>query len=195
MITGKLIFNILIDCRWLIVYDNIESVEMLLPYWPGSSQGKAIITTRNHSLAFEPASSGLAIPSWDAQTGSQFLLFLLKKGIGRDLEAEENSALALSERLSGHALAITHMAGLIHGAGLSIQEFMKIYSKNPGPHHAMDELAALWEFSFKSLDRNSFSLLAVMSFLMPDIVPQELFEAGVTREFPGELDFCSDNYM
>jgi hypothetical protein len=136
----------------------------------------------------------LEVTSWDAQTGSQFLLFLLEKSIGRDLEAEGNSALALSERLSGHALAISHMAGLIYDGEFSIQEFMAMYLKNPRRAHATNELAALWDFSFKSLDQNSLSLLGVMSFLMPDVIPQELFEAGPNREFPEDLDFCSDDF-
>jgi hypothetical protein len=167
---------------------------MLIPYWPGSSRGRAIITTRSHSLAFEPASSGLEITSWDAQTGSEYLLFLLKKSIGRDLEAEGNSALALSERLSGHALAISHMAGLIYDGEFSIQEFMTMYLKNPRRAHATNELVALWDYSFKSLDKDSLSLLGVMSFLMPDIIPQELFEAGANQEFSEDLDFCSDAF-
>ncbi|TEY42388.1 hypothetical protein BOTCAL_0391g00040 [Botryotinia calthae] len=52
-----------IDCEWLIVYDNVESADLLMPYWPEASHGKAIITTRNHSLAYEPATSGLEITS------------------------------------------------------------------------------------------------------------------------------------
>lgn len=167
---------------------------MLMPYWPGSSQGKAIITTRNHSLAFQPASSGVEVTTWDPKRGSEFLLFLLKRGIGRDLEAEGNSALTLSERLSGHALAISQMAGIIHDGESTIQEFMTMYLRNPRRAHATNEMAALWDFSFKSLDQNSRSLLGVLSYLMPDIIPQELFDAGAGREFPEDLDFCSDDF-
>lgn len=176
------------------MYDNVESAEMLIPYWPGSSRGSAIITTRNHKVALEPASFGLEITSWDAQTGSQFLLFLLEKSIGHDLEAESKSALALYERLSGHALAISHMAGLIYAGESSIQEFMTMYLKNPRRAHATNELAALWDFSFKSLDQNSLSLLGLMSFLEPDIIPQELFEFGADRAFSEDLEFCHDNF-
>lgn len=165
---------------------------MLRPYWPGSSQGHALITTRNPSLAFEPASSGLEVASWDSETGSQFLLFLLRKSIGRDVEAEGNSALALSERLSGHALAISHMAGLIYQSDFSIQEFTTMYLKNPRAAH--NELEALWEFSFKSLDSNSRSLLGIMSFLMPDIILQELFEPSPNRPLPEDLSFCSEEF-
>lgn len=75
----------LTECKWLVVYDNVESADILMPYWPEESHGKAIITTRNHSLAYKPATSGLEISSWDEKTGSEFLLFLLKRSI-EDIE-------------------------------------------------------------------------------------------------------------
>jgi hypothetical protein len=121
-----------------------------MPYWPLSSHGKAIITSRNHSLALRPASSGIEVTSWDAKKGSDFLLHLLKQDIGKDLEAEKSSAYKLSQRLSGHALGISHMAGLIHSRSWSITEFMSIYLKNPRRAHTT-ELIAIWDFSFKRL--------------------------------------------
>jgi hypothetical protein len=176
------------------VYDNVEDSNIITSYWPGSSHGKAIITTRNHSLAFEPASIGLEVPSWDAQTGSNFLLFLLKESIGHDLETESTSALALSERLSGHALALSHMAALIYEGEFSIQEFMKMYLKNPRRAHATNALSALWDFSFKSLDQQALNLLGVLCFLMPDGIPQDLFEVSDDKKYPKDLKFCSDEF-
>ena len=165
-----------------------------MPYWPVSSHGRAIITTRNHSLAFEPASHGVEITSWDARTGSEFLFFLLKENIGRDLEAEGTSAYALSERLSGHALALSHMAGLIYEGELSIEEFMKMYLKNPRRAHATDTLSALWDFSFRSLDEDSLRLIGVLSYLMPDLITQDLFESREDEAFPKEMEFCLDGF-
>lgn len=159
-----------------------------------SSQGNAIIITRNHSLAFKPAFTGLEITSWNAQTRSRFLFSLLNESIGSYLKAKRNSALALSKRLSEHTLAISYMAGLIHDRKFSIQQFMTMYLRNPSCAHAANKLAVLLDFSFMSLDKNSLSILGVISFLMPDIISQELFEAGTNRKLPEDLDFCSDNF-
>ncbi|KAH8665407.1 P-loop containing nucleoside triphosphate hydrolase protein [Ilyonectria robusta] len=132
------------DCKWLVVYDNVESADTLAPYWPrATNQGRAIITTRNHSLAFDPAQSGLEITSWDADTGAEFLLFLLKNSIGRDLNSESISARTLSEQLSGHALALSQMAGLIHDGELSIKEFTTMFIKNSQSAHTVDGLSEL----------------------------------------------------
>lgn len=106
------------QCRWLIIYDNVESKDVIEPYWPAAGHGQAILTTKNHKFAFDIAQKGLEIVSWNADTGSRFLLHLLATNIGDELTTDDiQSANQLSEKLSGHALAISHMAGLIHGRG------------------------------------------------------------------------------
>ncbi|KAF2967528.1 hypothetical protein GQX73_g6031 [Xylaria multiplex] len=182
------------DSKWLIVYDNVNDANTLMPFWPSSSQGRVIITTRNRSLAFDPVSDGLEILPWDAQTGCDFLFFLLKNNIGRDLESETTSALALSKRLSGHALGLFHMAALIHDGEFSIQRFMTMYLKNPRRAHGDDTLSALWDYSFKSLEEDSLNLIGVLSYLEPDCITQDIFEGADGREFPDELEFCSDEF-
>lgn len=164
-----------------------------MPYWPVSNKGRAIITTRNHSLAFEPASEGLEIKSWDAMTGSEFLLWLLKRNISRNLEVESHSALALSQRLGGHALVISQLASLIHKFNFSIRDFMTMYLKNPRVAHEMDEFKAIWEMSFKSLDANCQALLGIVCFLMPDNIPQEILGGEREGDPPDCLTFRPDD--
>jgi hypothetical protein len=185
-----------IDRNWLVVYDNVESADMLMPYWPSSTKGRAIITTRYDSLAFDPAAEGLEVTSWDSMTGSLFLLWLLKNNIGRDLNSESDSALTLSERLGGHALVISQMAGLIQKFKLSIRDFMTIYLKNPRTAHERGEFKAIWELSFKSLNDDSRRLLGAMAILVPDGIPHEVFAspADRDREYPAGLTFCSDDF-
>lgn len=100
----------------MIIYDNAETTELLRDCWPLSgSNGRVLITTRNHLLGFDPADAGLEILPWDTDTGSKFLLHLLTGHISAELLANETqSAYSLSERLSGHALALSNMCGLIH---------------------------------------------------------------------------------
>ncbi|KAF1961988.1 hypothetical protein CC80DRAFT_522601 [Byssothecium circinans] len=182
--------------KWLVVYDNVESADLLLPYWPSTSRGRAIITTRNHSLAFRPASAGIEVKSWDPKIGCEILLYLLRKDLGADLELEGESALELSKRLSGHALGISHMAGLIRRRSWSITEFMQYYTKNPKRLHG-SELNAIWEFSFRDLvqkNPTSHTLLGILSYLMPDNIPQSLFALDPEVEAPIGCEFCSDEF-
>ncbi|PKK40991.1 hypothetical protein CI102_14883 [Trichoderma harzianum] len=151
------------------------------PYWPKSSHGTAIITTRNHNLVHKFATSGLEITSWDVKTGSEFLLFLLKDNIGRDIQSERLSAVELAEKLGGHALGISHMAGLIQRRSWTIAEFMRIYLKDPKRLHK-SELQAVWDSSF----------LGIASFLVPDNMAQELFENRQGHDLTDDLEFFLD---
>ncbi|KAI0100214.1 NB-ARC and TPR domain protein [Nemania sp. FL0031] len=186
------------ECRWLIVFDNVESVDLLMTYWPTAFRGQVVITTRNRNFAFHPSSGGLEITEWDPEKGSQFLLHLLKTDIGSELsEKDVPSAHELSLSLSGHALALSLMAGLIHHRSWSIEEFVQTYRRQPQKVRGIFETSsinALWEMSFKSLNERSQAILGVLVFLSPDNIPQALFEAKDSSPLPDSLKFCRDPF-
>ena len=139
-----------------------------------------MITTRNHSLAFQPADIGIEVLSFETDAGSDFLLHLLSLDAAKDLsQTEAKSAFDLSSRLSGHALAISQMAGLIHRRMWSIEEFLDVYDQNEREIQGTESgnsLATVWRLSFKSLDAASLGFLGILSYISPDSIPQLLFE-------------------
>ena len=159
----------------MIIYDNAEISGLLRDYWPLSgSIGHALITTRNHSLGFDPADAGLEVLPWDTDTGSRFLLHLLAGHISAELLANESqSAYSLSERLSGHALALSNMCGLLHRRSWSISELVEVYDRSKD---FKDGLEAVWQLSFESLQPDCVALLSAFTFCSPDNIPQSLFE-------------------
>lgn len=180
------------DAKWLMIFDNAESLELLLQYWPSAGQGSVIITTRNRTLALQPADINIEVPHFDKKAGSELLLYLLKMGVASDIsQMDTQSAVELSEKLSGHALALSQMAGLIHKGNWSIEEFLRLYSRNTRKFHG-SSLEAVFKLSFESLDEQSAALLGVMSFLTPDSIPQKLFESGDPARLPDALKFCAD---
>ncbi|KAK0110116.1 hypothetical protein ONS95_002771 [Cadophora gregata] len=185
------------QCRWLLIYDNAEDMDLIRDYWPSASSGQALITTRNRSFGFEIADGDLEILTWDPETGSRFLLHLLSTDISEELQEEDViAAHELSQKLSGHALAICHMAGLIHRQAWSVAEFMKMYDQHPSKMHGVsgnNSINALWNFAFKSLDKGSKAVLGVLCFVAPDDIPQSLFELEDATGFPESLRFCSDD--
>ena len=130
--------------------------------------------------------------SWDEKTGSEFLLFLLKRSIGNYIQAEGDSATELSRKLNGHALAISHVAGIIHHRSWSIADFMRIYSENPTRAH-QSELQAIWDLSFAALAKDSRTFLGIAAFLLPEIIPQSLFDLGNEPDIPEHLRFYTDD--
>lgn len=165
----------------MIIYDNAETIGLLRDYWPLSgSNGRVLITTRNHSLGFDPADAGLEILPWDTDTGSKFLLHLLTGHISAELlENEAQSAYSLSERLSGHALALSNMCGLIHRRSWSISELVDVYDRSKD---FKDGLETVWKLSFENLRPDCAALLSAFTFCAPDSIPQSLFEFNEETE-------------
>lgn len=173
------------------MYDNVETWDTISSYWPNAAnRGQALITARNHSLAFEIGDGSLEVEHWDNQTGSQFLLHLLSGHISAEiLTSQSKSAFDLSERLSGHALALSNMAGLIHRRSWTIQEMVEVYDRQP---MFKDGLEAIWQLSFQNLSPNSASLLSILVFCNPDSIPETLFHPGLDHNMPDSLAWCPD---
>jgi hypothetical protein len=164
-----------------------------------ASQGSVIITTRNRSLAFEPAGKGIEVLHFDSEAGSGFLLHLLQMDVAKDIANQDvRSAKALSEKLSGHALALNQMAGLIHKRSWSIDEFLRIYDKNARRIHGLSQeensIDTVWRLSFESLDGPASAILGVLSFYMPDSIPEALFRRTSSKDLPHSLKFCEDDF-
>lgn len=184
-----------VEAKWLLVYDNVESLDVLQPHWPSPTvRGQALITTRNTTLAYELVETGIEVPPWDTNTGSKFLLHLLSKNISADILANQSqSAIELAEKLSGHALTLDRMAGVIHRRCWTIQQLIDVYDRQP--EFNKNGIGPVWQLSFENLKPHSASLLAILSFCSADKIPQGLFELKDVSGLPEDLQWCADAEM
>jgi len=170
----------------------------MLPYWPSAStHGSILITSRNRNLQFNPADLGIEVPAFDAESGSKFLLHLLRMGVSADISSMEvDSAVELSHHLDGRALAINFMAGLIQRRHWTIQEFLDVYEKNKSgihnPRRGPNALSTIWQLSFGSLDAGSASVLGILSYINPDSVAQQIFTDAQISSLPACLEGCTN---
>ncbi|KAI0113745.1 P-loop containing nucleoside triphosphate hydrolase protein [Nemania sp. FL0031] len=181
------------SCSWLLIFDNAEDAELLANYWPTSSHGHGIITTRNHNLASCQADRSIEVTSFEPDDGSKLLMHLLSLDVANDVEdGEVKSALELSEKLHGHAQAISQMAGLIHQRSWTITRFIEEYEQSSlqSNHRVLD---TVWRLSFESLTTESSSILGVAAYIAPDSIPHALFEVNNVSDLPIDLKFCADN--
>lgn len=164
----------------MIIYNNVETVEFLLDYCPLSgSNGRVLIITRDNSSGFEPP-NGLEILPWDTDNGFRLLMHLLTGHISAELLANEtHSAYSLCERLSGHALALSNMCGLIHRRSWSISELVEVYDRSMD---FKDGLETNWHPYFENLEPDCAALLSVFTYCAPDSIPQSLFEFNEETE-------------
>lgn len=101
-------------------------------------------------------------------------------------------------KLSGHALALSNMCGLIHRRSWSISELVEVYDRS---RDFKDGLDTVWRLSFGSLQPDCAALLSLFTFCALDSIPQSLFETNEDTENltdnmlryldPDRLVFCT----
>ena len=186
-----------------MIFDNVSDSAIWEDYWPVAQRGAILITTRQHALVSQPIDDGLEITEFDRDEGARLLLHFLGD---RQLNNEDyGSALDVSMRLGGHALAINQMAALIRARKISIPEFLILYDIQPKRAHRerkpgwkyiayQHALDTVWELSFQSLSPSAARLLGIIAFLAPDSVHQSIFELSDEAQLPSTIRFCADAY-
>lgn len=173
--------------EWLLIFDNVEELDVLHDYWPTSSKGSVLITSRHENVAFELNANTLKISPFTTEQGSSLLLKTLHRTSYSDEEKE--GAEALSVVLGGLALAITVAAMQIRLKRMPIQGFVQSYTeKGPSVQSSSriknifykHSLETVWKTAFSGLDLNAAFVFDAACFCAPDNLPISLFEHAVS---------------
>lgn len=176
------------EATWLLVFDNVENLEMLDEHWPAYGSGSILITSRDPLIKSYGCSlrQGLGMPPLETSEGEGLLTKLTgRKKLSRE---EQTSATAILEVLGGLPLAIVQIAGVITRQDLTFSEFLFRYQKESsraelfnlkvGPSKARvgyeHTIASVW--ALEHLDESSQALLQAMSLLDPDSIPEYILE-------------------
>ena len=165
---------------WLLVFDNADSPEVLLEYWPISSTGAVIVTSRDPrapSMFFGSVKMDLQ-PLYQADA-----LALLCKSVGTNPHGDEFQACQdLLDNLGGSPLAISQMGGLIRRRAMTFADCNTYFSETANEHdvsHRSSEalntsISSVWDLTFTELSLEARKLLQILSFLDPDHIPESL---------------------
>lgn len=188
--------------NWLVVFDNVEENTVLKTFWPVSKRGSIILTARNLSPSFSTAAEIFHLPCFAAEEGTELLLHLLPQGsLGSAPESQRSSALELSKKLGGLALALAQVAGFVASAQCTLQEMVEIYEQQqssegelPSPNGPVDfyyehTLNTVWTATFSRMSERSNFFLGLLSFLDPDIIPEDLFMPASLPVVIQSIDF------
>ncbi|EED12079.1 conserved hypothetical protein [Talaromyces stipitatus ATCC 10500] len=178
------------ESPWLIVFDNVESLESLTPYRPRSNHGSVLLTSQNAGFGSQTTFS-IGLTSFSAEEAAAFLLKHLKTDGMTD---QHDDAIALCKELGGLPLAIAHIAGYMTASSehLSPRETLDlfkdllesndVFNSKPNTTFGYDKaLNAVWDIALRELDADARKLIRVLSMLNPDGVPEDMLKV-VTSE-------------
>lgn len=122
---------------FLLIFDNVEQINILLEVWPSSEKGSILITTRSPSVASKRANDVMHLEPFSTEKALEALNLLT----GLDSNKDEESAAAndICQLLRGLPLAMVQMSDYIRNRGYSYEEFLRIYRKSASKIHAKCE--------------------------------------------------------
>ncbi|GAA2507785.1 FxSxx-COOH system tetratricopeptide repeat protein [Winogradskya humida] len=175
--------------RWLLVFDNAESLTDVRPYFPTGGAGKILVTSRNPE--WSAVARSLEIDVFTREESRSFLK-------NRTPELSDADADRLAEALGDLPLAVEQAAAWHATTGMPVSEYLDLLKKkllellaeNASPDYPLS-VAAAWNVSLDRLEKTdsaALQLLQVCSFFSPEPISREFFGGALSSGIVEPLD-------
>ncbi|MFF7330343.1 FxSxx-COOH system tetratricopeptide repeat protein [Streptomyces sp. NPDC008150] len=175
--------------RWLLVFDNAENAQALVPFLPNSRHGAVLITSRNPQ--WEDIAGCLEV---DVFERSESIALLNKRGPALPREDAD----ALAEALGDLPLAIEQAAAWRAQTGMTAQEYLRLFNEKrsdllfEGASNLYPEsVATAWNVSLDRIETTNpeaLHLLQVCAYFAPEPIPRSLFSGAHRGTITPQLD-------
>lgn len=176
------------DANWLLVFDNADKPDVLQDYWPISSNGSILVTSRDPRSKLVPSviTNDIQVPLLEDEESASMLRSLSR------VNKEPEISLEIAKKLGGLPLAIAQMAAIIQHQYMSFTEFLERYTDDEdrqelhaleagGPHqNARGNLSTIW--LVEQLEPFPRTLLEMCAVLDPDCIQERILLKGVAKE-------------
>lgn len=179
--------------RWLLIFDNLDDLELAKPFLPEARPGHLVFTTRARSFA--NLAQRLEILQMEPETGALLLLrraSLIAQQAPLSHASHEQRAVAcdISRVLDGLPLALDQAGAYIKETASSLAQYLQLYQQRRADllqrrgAESQDypaSVATTWSLSFEKVAQAnpaSIELLTFCAFLAPDAIPETIFRAG-----------------
>jgi len=174
------------NSNWLLIFDNLESIDVVKPYLPQKNTGRIIITSRNANIDFG-ISLELGVFSLD-----ESLLFLRKRFSNDDdfkmenykFDDFEEYAPKLAVRLGHLPLALEQAAAYIKKVKYRISDYLDLLGESSVEAFLDEDAEALyyenivndtWKISFEALEISAKCIMNLCAYMAPDRIPVAFF--------------------
>jgi len=176
------------NSNWLLIFDNIETADVIKPYLPSKINGRIILTSRNIHIDF-------GIPLKLEVFNSEESVLFLKRRFSVDNDEElkmanykfddfNEYAPKLAERLGFLPLALEQAAAYIKNMQYKISDYLKLLGESSVTAFKDEDAKALyyesiitdtWKVSFSALSISAKQLFNLCAYMAPDRIPVSFF--------------------
>ncbi|KAI9723948.1 MAG: hypothetical protein M1812_000666 [Candelaria pacifica] len=171
--------------NWLLVFDNVEYWETIVPYLPSCQHGSIVVTSQDPGLK-QLTISELPLQPFSDNDGAELLLRRQLRQPRQPTSAGDFTvAQNISNVVGGLPIAIAHIAGTMVESQLVLTEVLEkferqraheIWTRNAPLSTLMykESLFMVWNFALEELSNESLRFLRVLSMLHPDTIPEAM---------------------
>ncbi|MFI8306666.1 FxSxx-COOH system tetratricopeptide repeat protein [Streptomyces sp. NPDC085927] len=162
--------------RWLLVFDNAESVEEVRPFFPLGGPGAVLVTARSSQWAHVARTLEVDVFSREES------MALVRR---RNPRLGEDEADALAEALGDLPLALEQASVWLLDTGMPVSEYLGLFNQQllalldeAPPYDYAHGVSAAWNLSLDRLrneNPTAVELLHTLAWLAPEPVPTSVF--------------------
>ncbi len=194
---------------WLLIFDNVEQVEVVTGVLPAARRGSLLFTSRIQALGI--TAQTLDLEQMLPEEGMHFLLRrarLLDPAASLEHLSPPDEAIAreLVAAMGGLPLALDQAGAYIEATRCSLSDYLLLFQSSR--QRLLDERDAhadhpvsvtrTFTLAFEQLERNNASaaeLLRACAFLAPEGIPETVFIEGATSLGPTFVALASDPFQ
>ncbi|KAJ7289415.1 P-loop containing nucleoside triphosphate hydrolase protein, partial [Mycena rebaudengoi] len=173
--------------EWLLIFDNADDPSInLFNYFPQSSSGNILITSRNPELSVHAPNSHHHISDMEEEDAVQLLLASALQPLSTETES---LATDIVKALYCFPLAVVQAGSFIARTG-TLRKYLALYKQNRAkllsmlPSQSHDKYAwsvyTTWDISFKCLGPLAARFLQICSFLHHESISEAIFSNAAT---------------
>ena len=168
--------------------DNADDLTVLKHAWPSSGHGSILLTSRDFSSSFSPASGGLHVKPFDDTAGASVLFTLCNQDAAA--ASVQSTAKEISHVLGGLPLALNQIGGFIVQQRLALKDFIPLYEKNSAKIDTRKSylsdyghsLSTFWEMVLAQLSGDARNLQKLLAFLDPYRIHESILTGDDVEE-------------
>ncbi|GHO45754.1 tetratricopeptide repeat protein [Ktedonospora formicarum] len=191
--------------QWLLIWDNVEDLELPQRVLPPDPQGDFLVTSRRQTLEILPY--GIELQPMEVDEG---ILLLLRRAkvLERDATSEQihqlivgmpdeyTAATRLVKLVGGLPLALDQVGAYLEETGCGLVNYLHLYELQqpfllnrrggPGIYHPQSVTATfhLAKGQLEQTQKEALDLLYLCAFLHAESIPEELFHIGAQHLGP-----------
>lgn len=176
------------------MFDNADRINLLEPFWPASSVGHILLTSRNPAASRGRVQKGYELPRMSSgEAVNLFLNQLSHGGHPVDTKDELETIEKITVALGCLPLAVVQVAAFTLATGSELSTTLQFLEDRRTQTELLlsDDFChdgfygipagAAWDLSISALTEDSKDLLSLLCFLDPDSIPTTLLRERVQQ--------------